>query len=807
MKKTLILIIYTLIHTIGAFASVEVDFMYYNLLQDNRAEVVASSSSHYVGDIVVPQTITYAGKEYTVIGIGDRAFQEAAITSLKLPNSIEYIGSYAFYKAKFQCIKNLVINIPSGVTQIGEYAFSDTYKTRDNVSVSVSLGCRTVPEGCFYQSSLSDVSLGPKTKIIERNAFYKFEGGISWGDYVEEIGESAFYSCKKVYTMPLYVRKIGKSAFAYSTLRQACLTDVSEIGDKAFYNCNNLSSAFFSYKLKTIGNSCFQGCSDLSISEPLPLNIENIGIYAFADIKYLYCVNLTPSIQSIGDYAFYNSKLSRINIYSDTPDFNINAIAGYNPIQTIGTTLTEPNTVIEAIVDAKALPLNTAYIPWGCEYEYYGKPNAIFKDVENRLFTPTVYSYIRGGNVRDYGFEWNDISDLAGIGTACSDDEWKNEIESIASGMALQTSAPHIPSVGNYSVNCINSDGSSPTVPVGVALVNGVLEITAADLTVSFATTNTISSTYGSTPEYQLSYRGFVNGETSDVLLSPIKLEPEITPTTLPGTYSVRLTGGEAENYNIYYQGEKTLVVNKASLMIETGDYSKVYGTENPEIIPIYTGFVNDESSDILLRQPVFYFRGVLLNSEAELYTPVGNYPICASQYAESDRYEIDYTLGNFYITKADQHITWEQEFDEVKVGDEITLNASLSSGLPVEYSLSNNDNVAELNGNIIRFLREGSVDINATQPGDSNYNGFSLFKTAHVSVSSGIEDIASDDGLSISVVNCQLIVKGTTDSEIVRVFTLSGATVYEGTSKAISLTSGIYIVQVSNLREKVVVK
>ncbi len=130
-----------------------------------------------------------------------------------------------------------------------------------------------------------------------------------------------------------------------------------------------------------------------------------------------------------------------------------------------------------------------------------------------------------------------------------------------------------------------------------------------------------------------------------------------------------------------------------------------------------------------------------------------------------------------------------------------------MSSGLPVEYSLSNNNNVAELNGNIIRFLREGSVDINATQPGDSNYNEFSMFKTAHVSVSSGIEDISSDNVLSIGVENRQLIVNGATDSEIVRVFTLSGATVYEGISKTISLTTGIYIVQVSNLREKVVVK
>lgn len=251
-----------------------------------------------------------------------------------------------------------------------------------------------------------------------------------------------------------------------------------------------------------------------------------------------------------------------------------------------------------------------------------------------------------------------------------------------------------------------------------------------------------------------------------------------------------------------FVKPEATITVNKAPLTISCGSYQRVYMTPNPapEKIEIFIAGLKNDDSQAEVGRPTISF-------EADITSPVGTYEIILSDSRVPGNYYANYVSGTLNIIKADQRITWNQEFEQTKVGDEITLNATLSSGLPVEYSLSNNDDVAELDGNVIRFLREGSVDINATQPGNENYNGFSMFKTAYVSVSSGIEDLTSDNVLSIGVENRQLIVNGATDSEIVRVFTLSGATVYEGISKTISLTTGIYIVQVSNLREKVVVK
>ena len=289
-------------HLVYAYAGVEVDFMYYNLLPGNCAELIAPSSYHYVGDIAVPQKIIYAGKEYTVIGIGEKAFQEAAINTLKLPSTIEYIGPRAFYKAKFQNSRNWTLNIPNGVSEIGAEAFRDTYMTRDNVNISVNIPeCTKIPVGCFFQSALSSVIIGSGTKEICDNAFGNFKGSVTIGNNVEIIGDGAFSSCKEISTMSL--------------------TNVIEIGSDAFNNCANLVTVNFSPNLKSIGNRSFEGCSKLRINEPLPLHIESIGKYAFADINYLSCFSLTPSIQSIGDYAFYNSNLNRFNIYTDFQDF------------------------------------------------------------------------------------------------------------------------------------------------------------------------------------------------------------------------------------------------------------------------------------------------------------------------------------------------------------------------------------------------------------------------------------------------------------------------------------------------------
>lgn len=75
-------------------------------------------------------------------------------------------------------------------------------------------------------------------------------------------------------------------------------------------------------------------------------------------------------------------------------------------------------------------------------------------------------------------------------------------------------------------------------------------------------------------------------------------------------------------------------------------------------------------------------------------------------------------------VKKADQFITYFSMPVIFRQGIDIqpTLNATASSGLPVQYTTSDT-RIATIDGSQINFLDSGTVTITSAQPGDSNYN------------------------------------------------------------------------------------
>ena len=72
--------------------------------------------------------------------------------------------------------------------------------------------------------------------------------------------------------------------------------------------------------------------------------------------------------------------------------------------------------------------------------------------------------------------------------------------------------------------------------------------------------------------------------------------------------------------------------------------------------------------------------------------------------------------------TIANQTITWNMGNKALNVGDQLTLNATASSGLGVTYT-SSNTSVVTVSGNTIKAVGEGSATITASQSGNTNYN------------------------------------------------------------------------------------
>jgi hypothetical protein len=80
-------------------------------------------NNSYIGDIVIPSTVTDNNKTYTVTGLGGFAFTQCyELTSVVIPNTVLSIKNSVF----FQCRKLTSITIPNSVTSMGSDVFSQS---------------------------------------------------------------------------------------------------------------------------------------------------------------------------------------------------------------------------------------------------------------------------------------------------------------------------------------------------------------------------------------------------------------------------------------------------------------------------------------------------------------------------------------------------------------------------------------------------------------------------------------------------------------------------------------------------------
>ena len=120
---------------------------------------------------------------------------------------------------------------------------------------------------------------------------------------------------------------------------------------------------------------------------------------------------------------------------------------------------------------------------------------------------------------------------------------------------------------------------------------------------------------------------------------------PEITckatATSPVGEYPIVVSAGTVTNRNINYING-TLTITKAPLTVKAGTYTKKQGQPLPTFIATYKGFKNDETADVLTKQPIF-------TTEVTPASEPGEYEVMVSG-AESQNYEISYVSGTLIV-------------------------------------------------------------------------------------------------------------------------------------------------------------
>jgi len=304
-------------------------------------------SDRYVDSLIIPETVTYESKIYTVTSVDSGAARLCQnLTYLELPKTIKKIECGAFY---FTTLKE--ITIPDGVEEIESYAFGEVLYTK----IRIGKGLKKVNINAIAGSwNLSEIIVDPCNPC--------FTSGDNCNALIERATGKLVLGCINTH-VPSYVKTIGYLAFYWcKNLTNIELPCVETIEAEAFSYCTSLEEITFGKQLTSIGSSSFTACLNLStiISQSTTPPVFEDEEYGFGEIEEVCPQQITVLKGYKGTYeaAVGWSKYSCYEEVNSFPDPTIETMPDVEC----------PETDLDEFIAAPTTTKSKKFIQNGCLY-------------------------------------------------------------------------------------------------------------------------------------------------------------------------------------------------------------------------------------------------------------------------------------------------------------------------------------------------------------------------------------------------------------------------------------------------------
>lgn len=325
----------------------EVNGIYYNITSmENQTVEVTFGDNKYTGDIIIPSSVEFSNRAFTVSAFDDYAFGDCTeMTNLLIPNTVNRAGSDVFRG----CSSLVSLSIPATMTFFGQGAFSycsaltnliiEDGETALSISYNSNVGNYA---SSFYDCPLKSVYIGRNIGGGCGDYFAKFHCQTSLteliiGKAVIEIGD--FVGCSKLehINIPGNVKIILPYAFKDCVK----LTDVilneglTGIEYNAFDGCTSIQTLLIPSSVQQIGSEAFQNCREITKVYSKATTPARIYESTFPGIVYFNAVLYVPT----GTKSLYEASTGWKNFGSivETDDFDdLSAYYSFNVSTTAG---------------------------------------------------------------------------------------------------------------------------------------------------------------------------------------------------------------------------------------------------------------------------------------------------------------------------------------------------------------------------------------------------------------------------------------------------------------------------------------